>query len=677
MKINMVRIGKLHSIIILSLLIATLINVGEDNAQAQSTHQITIKSNCSDSIWIGANPQVQSITLNSQSISTLGGWQMNKGDTALVTVPINWISARLWARTGCKFNAQVCPDAGVGNNPPPNCCDTGGCEDGSGRFALNCAQSGTDPATLAEFTFKSGQQDNYDVSMVDGGNVSVDIVPDPSTYNCASDPNCIFRGNLPNGKQNCTQDSDCFPLFGFGFKLKCDPNLKLCVNPYRCGSPGCSDKSGCAPVGIVQSLLPSCTWDNSSDFAISEKVSKIRKSAVCPAPNQIPDTQNQGSNYVGCIAPPKFCRTKCTTNSDCTAPFACGTSGFCEKNGEILGSDCDTAVGSTTKGDLWGCTGPNSGSCFTTGVTDRNCCGCPNWAPGFPNGFPKGACVAGNNPDWQSVAQPIAAVFNNACSSAYSFAYDDAIKLFTCIAKSGSVTTYTVTFCCVNIDGDGQCNSGDLDADNDGITNADETFATEQSGTSAQTRQNGDLNDFDNDGITNEFDLDSDGDGIPDHYECGGENDNDQDGLADNFVDADEDGHHDEHDEDQIGNTLSCLDTDGDGTLDFIDHDSDNDGITDAVEAGGIDDDADGIHDLSEDANGDGLADSVHPETGTPHPIPDLNGDGIPDHLDSKVGSRDGGCSVASIGPGPYIPFYFLIPGFILIRRLFIKFRNK
>ena len=51
------------------------------------------------------------------------------------------------------------------------------------------------------------------------------------------------------------------------------------------------------------------------------------------------------------------------------------------------------------------------------------------------------------------------------------------------------------------------------------------------------------------------------------------------------------------------------LDTEGDGIDDFNDADSDNDGIPDLVEAGGVDIDGDGIVDDATDTDGDGLVD--------------------------------------------------------------------
>lgn len=112
--------------------------------------------------------------------------------------------------------------------------------------------------------------------------------------------------------------------------------------------------------------------------------------------------------------------------------------------------------------------------------------------------------------------------------------------------------------------------------------------------------------DTDNDGISNSLDLDSDGDGIPDIVEAGGIDAN-GDGKVDVFIDTDNDGLADIFDTDDGGTALSDLDTDSDGIKNRNDIDSDGDGIVDVIEAqssnasptipSGTDSDNDGIDD--------------------------------------------------------------------------------
>ena len=72
-------------------------------------------------------------------------------------------------------------------------------------------------------------------------------------------------------------------------------------------------------------------------------------------------------------------------------------------------------------------------------------------------------------------------------------------------------------------------------------------------------------------------------------------------------------------------------DTDGDGNVDYLDLDSDNDGITDATEAGGTDTNGDGEIDGFSDSNDDGLNDAT---LTTPLPVDDFDNDGIEDFRD-------------------------------------------
>jgi hypothetical protein len=165
-------------------------------------------------------------------------------------------------------------------------------------------------------------------------------------------------------------------------------------------------------------------------------------------------------------------------------------------------------------------------------------------------------------------------------------------------------------------DGDGVADTQDLDLDNDGIPN-------DLDGS----------DDTDGDGLPNLADLDSDGDGIPDLVEAGGVDAN-GDGLVDNFVDTNHNGLSDRYEPALGGHALPLPDADGDGIDNHRDLDSDGDGISDVIESGGLDASNDGRQD-GVDSNHNGLADSVEtPLGGHPLTRPDTDGDGTIDSLD-------------------------------------------
>ncbi len=174
-------------------------------------------------------------------------------------------------------------------------------------------------------------------------------------------------------------------------------------------------------------------------------------------------------------------------------------------------------------------------------------------------------------------------------------------------------------------DGDMIPNHEDLDSDNDGISDVVESGGTDENG-DGRVDENDiivtDLPDTDEDGLPDYLDLDSDNDGLTDTTETGG-TDDDGDGILDDFTDADGDGMDDENTV-----TKDPTDTDEDGVPNYIDTDSDDDGLTDAEESGGTDQDGDGQLDDFMDADSDGLDDGG----GNTDPD-DLNNDGIPDYL--------------------------------------------
>ncbi|MCK5881320.1 MAG: OmpA family protein, partial [Sinobacterium sp.] len=133
-------------------------------------------------------------------------------------------------------------------------------------------------------------------------------------------------------------------------------------------------------------------------------------------------------------------------------------------------------------------------------------------------------------------------------------------------------------------DGDGTANYNDLDSDNDGASDLSESQVT--------TTFNGIkdvVDDDDSDGISNVFDI---------GYTGG------QDTINQGIDDA-----------------VEVRDTDGDGVSDYVDLDSDNDGLLDVQEIG------------LNDINGDGFAD---PNQNIIDDLPDTDGDGTPDLRDLK-----------------------------------------
>lgn len=177
----------------------------------------------------------------------------------------------------------------------------------------------------------------------------------------------------------------------------------------------------------------------------------------------------------------------------------------------------------------------------------------------------------------------------------------------------------------------------DLDSDNDGIVDSFE-----------------DLNaDNDDDPTTNP--TDTDGDGIPDYLDI----DSDNDGIPDNveaqlalgyippsMMDANGNGLDDAYEAD--GNVgLIPIDSDNDGLPDYVDEDSDDDNVPDAIE--GHDHDHDGVPEVTligSDKDNDGLDDGYEGETvidmdvndemdDPSTALPDNDGDGIPDFRDS------------------------------------------
>ena len=151
--------------------------------------------------------------------------------------------------------------------------------------------------------------------------------------------------------------------------------------------------------------------------------------------------------------------------------------------------------------------------------------------------------------------------------------------------------------------------------------------------------------DKDLDGIPNQYDLDSDNDGILDVVESYGVDTNGN-GVIDNYSDTDNDGFSQNVDANNTGvqgsgNGLGAQDFDGDGIPNYLDLDSDNDGIPDVIEAAGPDANNNGMLDTFADLNSDGISDGYVNGTALLLTGVDANADGRADSWPNKNLDQD------------------------------------
>ncbi|CAA0807003.1 PR5-like receptor kinase [Striga hermonthica] len=144
-----------------------------------------VHNNCPYTVWAAAIPG--------------GGRRLDSGQNWILNA-MGSTNGRLWARTGCSFNAS-----GQGR------CQTGDC---AGQ--LECRVPGAAPNTVAEYQFVGSSQYLFYISLMDGYNVPLEFSPTTPNQNCST----------------------------YGVRLRCDADINArCPSELR-APPGGSG-SGC------------------------------------------------------------------------------------------------------------------------------------------------------------------------------------------------------------------------------------------------------------------------------------------------------------------------------------------------------------------------------------------------------------------------------------------------
>ncbi|TKW34335.1 hypothetical protein SEVIR_2G299900v4 [Setaria viridis] len=213
-----------HLLLSVSLLLSSLTG-------AVST-TFTLTNSCGYTVWPGLLSSAGSPPLSTT------GFALAAGESRSVDAPPAW-SGRIWGRTLCAA------DPGSGRFS----CATGEC--GSG--AVECAGGGAaPPTTLAEFTLNgAGGIDFYDVSLVDGSNLPMVVVPQGGSGATCGATGCLVDLNGP-----CPADLKVAGPDGAG--IACKSACGAYGRPQDCCSGDYGTPATCQPSASSQFFKNAC-----------------------------------------------------------------------------------------------------------------------------------------------------------------------------------------------------------------------------------------------------------------------------------------------------------------------------------------------------------------------------------------------------------------------------------
>ncbi|PKA45881.1 Thaumatin-like protein 1 [Apostasia shenzhenica] len=202
-------------------------------APVASSASFTITNNCGYTVWPGL------LSGAGTAPPETTGFSLAAGQSRSIAVAASW-SGRLWGRTLCSTD----PSTGKFT------CATGDCGSGTPE----CSGSGaTPPATLAEFTLNgAGGMDFFDVSLVDGYNLPLLVVPTAgSGGNCAATGCAVdINGLCPSDLRVTASDS--------GYATACRSACEAFGQPEFCCSGEFASPETCKPSSYSQFFKNAC-----------------------------------------------------------------------------------------------------------------------------------------------------------------------------------------------------------------------------------------------------------------------------------------------------------------------------------------------------------------------------------------------------------------------------------
>ncbi|KAL9395103.1 hypothetical protein Peur_014388 [Populus x canadensis] len=247
--------------------------------QAVVSTTFTLTNKCDYTVWPGILSNADAPALSTT------GFALQNGESKTITAPASW-GGRFWGRTYCSQDSTG-----------KFSCVTGDC--GSGK--LECSGTGAaPPATLAEFKLDGyGGMDYFDVSLVDGYNLPLLVVPQGG-----SGQNCTSTGCVVDLNDSCP--SELKVTSTEGESVACKSACEAFGSPQYCCNGAYSTPDTCRPSTYSEIFKNACP--RAYSYAYDDKTSTFTCASAdyqitfCPSPNtsqkasQGQNTENTSTN---------------------------------------------------------------------------------------------------------------------------------------------------------------------------------------------------------------------------------------------------------------------------------------------------------------------------------------------------------------------------------------------
>ncbi|KAE8731396.1 Thaumatin-like protein 1 [Hibiscus syriacus] len=234
----------------------------------------TMVNKCDYVVWPGI--------LSNAGVPTLPttGFTLQRGETKTINAPTSW-GGRFWGRTHCSQDSSG-----------KFSCLTGDC--GSGK--LECSGNGAaPPATLVEFTLDGADGlDFFDISLVDGYNIPMMVVPHGGTGQ-----NCTYTGCVGDLNDSCPSELKVVNTENGAGSIACKSACEAFRQPQYCCSGAYGTPDTCKPSSYSEVFKRACP--RAYSYAYDDKTSTFTCAKAdytitfCPSPNTS-QKSSQGQN---------------------------------------------------------------------------------------------------------------------------------------------------------------------------------------------------------------------------------------------------------------------------------------------------------------------------------------------------------------------------------------------